>query len=124
MIGTTVGDVDHVVGQHRGQPGDVTFEDRREEGIGQLLHLGRRRRQARAAVTDLLTRSARHLAGGGLVAIDRGGNLGERNCEHVVQEEDRPLGRIQRLEHAEEPEGERVRRRHDLGRIRGGTAHR
>lgn len=111
MIGTTVGDVDHVVGQHRGQLVDVTLHNRREERIGQFAHLGGRRGQPGTTVSNLIPGSTRHLPGRSLVPDGGDRHLGERYGEHVVDEEHRSPDRVQRLEYPQEPQGECVRRR-------------
>ena len=105
MIGTTVGDVNDV-GQHPRQTVDVTFEDRRQKRIRQLTHLGGRRSQPGTPVANLVAGSTRHLPCRCLVAIDRHRDIGERNGEHVVEEEHCPLRRIQCFEHPQESEGE------------------
>ena len=114
VVGPAVGHVDDVVGQHRRQRVDVTLEHRCEERLGKRLHVGGLGGQPRAAGADPIARSFRDLTCRRAVAVDRRGDLAERQLEHVVEQEHRPLDRLQCLQHAHESEGERVGRCHEF----------
>jgi hypothetical protein len=55
MIGTAVGDVHNIVGQHHRQTVDVTLHHGREKGVRQLTEIRFARRQAGTAIADTLT---------------------------------------------------------------------
>jgi hypothetical protein len=76
--------------------------------VRQLVAPGGGGLEAGAPGVDVAAGADRDLAAGGLRAVDDRGDLGEREVEHLVQQEDRPLDGGERLEHDEEGRRERV----------------
>ena len=101
-LAAAVADQDDVRGEGGQERLDVAAGDGREEPLGHLRCACRSVSNRGLPGVHVLAGAVGHLPDGGLAAVQRRGDLGDRHPEDLAEHEDRPLGRGQRLQHDEQ----------------------